>query len=189
LAAHRHSPVKHVDKSDGQPTGDAAMTTVYELTPPPERPTRRDEPPITVRAAPTGVIIQLHPGRLDACATAALVTAINAAVGAGTAVLIDLEGGPPDRLDNSSPPPHRCGLDPTEAPSARMVSPGYVELAAGDEPWLLDVVGRRLSRTRVDDRLFLPVNAWLPVRAVTVSAATVRAVTCAGDLIVVYRSG
>jgi hypothetical protein len=40
------------------------MTTVYQLTPA-EPPSRRDEPPITVRAERAGVIIQSHPGQLD----------------------------------------------------------------------------------------------------------------------------
>jgi hypothetical protein len=69
-----------------------------------------------------------------------------------------------------------------------MAGPGMVELAAGAEPWLLDVVGRRLSRVHAEDRRFLPASAWLRVRVVTVSAAIVGATTEAGDRIVVYRS-
>jgi hypothetical protein len=162
------------------------MTTVYELTPP-EPPTRGDEPPITVRVGPAGVIIQPHPGQLDAGATAALVAAINAAVAAGAAALIDLARGPltvPDQLPVSPPHNSRECWGP---PQARMAGPGFVELAAGEEPWLLDVVGRRLSRNHAENRRFLPPGAWLPVRYVTVSAATVGATTDAGERIVVYR--
>jgi hypothetical protein len=163
------------------------MTTVYEFTPP-ELPTRRDEPPITVRVERAGVIIQPHPGQLDGGATAALVAAINAAVAAGAAALIDLERGPltlPDQLAVGEP---CCGRDCWEALVARMAGPGLIELAAGDEPWLLDVVGRRLSRTHAGDRRFLPASAWLRVSDVTVSAAIVAATSDAGDRIVVYRS-
>jgi hypothetical protein len=162
------------------------MTTVYELTPP-ERPTRPDTPPITVRAGPAGVVIQPHPGQLDSGTTAALVAAINAAVAAGAAALILLDGAPVGLLDEA-PTPSGCDLGHGDTPVARMVGPGFVELVAADTPWLLDVVGRRLSRTHACDRRFLPVSAWLSVRAVTVSAATVGATTDTGDRIVVYRS-
>jgi hypothetical protein len=160
------------------------MTTVYELTPP-EPPSRQDDPPITVRAERAGVIIQPHPGQLDGGATAALVAAINAAVAAGAAALIDLKRAPLDQLPRVE---HRGGQGRWESPVARMAGPGIVELAAGAEPWLLDVVGRRLSRVHAEDRRFLPASAWLRVRAVTVSAAIVGATTDAGDRIVVYRS-
>jgi hypothetical protein len=160
------------------------MTTVHELTPA-EPPIRLDEPPITVRAGRAGVIIQPHPGPLDGDATAALVAAINAAVAAGAAALIDLERGPLDQLPGVE---QRCGRSGGESPVARMAGPGMVELAAGSEPWLLDVVSRRLSRVHANDHRFLPASAWLRVRAVTVSAATVAATTDAGDRIVVYRS-
>jgi hypothetical protein len=144
------------------------MTTVYELTPP-EPPTRRDEPPITVRAERAAVIIRAHPGQLDGGATA----------------LIDLKRGPLDQLPRVE---HRGGQGRWESPVARMAGPGMVELAAGAEPWLLDVVGRRLSRVHAEDPRFLPASAWLPVRAVTVSAAIVGATTDAGDRLVLYRS-
>jgi hypothetical protein len=161
------------------------MTTVYELTPEPWNP--RDEPPITARAHREGVIIELQPARLDGAATEALVAAINAAVAAGLTALIILEQAPvgvPDQLPRLEC--HRHG-PLGEAPAAWVAGPGSVELAAGDEPWLLDVVGRRLSRSHAHDRRFLPASAWLPVRAVTVSAATVSATTKTGDRIVVYR--
>jgi hypothetical protein len=160
------------------------MSTVYELTPP-ELPTRSDEPPITVRAEQAGVIIEPHPGQLDGDATAALVDAINAAVASGAAALIDLTSG---RLDQLSRVEHHGSSARGESPVARLAGPGMVELAAGAEPWLLDVVGRRLSRVRADDRRFLPASAWLRVQAVTVSAAIVGATTDAGARIVVYRA-
>ena len=162
------------------------MTTVYELNPP-ESPARRDAPPITVRVGRAGVIIQPHPGQLDGGATAALVAAINAAVAAGEAVLIDLARDPlvvPDESPGCQP---RRGEDGWGSPPARMAGPGIVELAAGNEPWLLDVVGRRLSPTHADNHRFLPARAWLPVRHVTVSATTVGATTDAGDRVVAHR--
>jgi hypothetical protein len=163
------------------------MTAVYELTPPEPRP-RLDEPAIIVRAESDRVIIQPRPGRFDGDATTALVAAINAAVAAQATVLIDLDGGP---LDPADPVPlaaaHR-GPSHGAAPLARLVSPGFLELAAGRQPWLLDVVGRRLSRCQAGDRRFLPVSAWHAVRAVTVSTAAVSATTTAGQRIVVYRS-
>ena len=134
------------------------------------------------------MIIQLHPGQLDGGATAALVAAINAAVAADAAVLIDLERGPLGMPDQWPLAGQRGGRERWDSPVARMAGPGLVELAAGDEPWLLDVVGRRLSRIHTDNPRFLPASAWLRVRAVTVSAAIVGATTDAGDRIVVYRS-
>jgi hypothetical protein len=158
------------------------MSTVYEPTPP-ESPARLEEPPIVVRAEHTGVIIQPHPGRLDSGATAALVLAINAASGA--TALSDLTSG----LSDQSPRvEHRASQGRGESPVARLAGPGMVEFAAGAEPWLLDVVGRRLSRVHADDRRFLPASAWLRVQAVTVSAAIVGATTDAGDRIAVHRS-
>jgi hypothetical protein len=162
------------------------MTTVYELTPP-EPPTRSDEPPIIVRAERGGVVIQPHPGHLDAGATAALVAAINAAVAAGAAVLVDLVGGPAGQLDGAATAPP-CGHDRWPSPVATVAGPGFVELAAGDRPWLLDVIGQRLSRSHAGDRRFLPVSAWTPVVAVTVSAAVVGATTASGDRIAAYRA-
>ena len=134
------------------------------------------------------MVIELHPGRLDEGATATLVAAVNAAVAAGAAVLVDLEPEPLGLSDEVPRCESRCGRDHWESSVATMVGPGLVELAAGDEPWLLDVVGRRLSRVRAQDRRFLPPSAWLSVRAVTVSAAIVGATTAAGDRLVVYRS-
>jgi hypothetical protein len=138
-----------------------------------------------VRADQAGVIIRPHPGQLDCDATAALVAAINAAVASGVAALIDLEREPLDQVPRDE---HRCSRGPVDAEVAQMAGPGMVELVAGAQPWLLDVVGRRLSRVRAADHRFLPASAWLGVRVVTVSAATVGATTDAGDRVVVYRS-
>jgi hypothetical protein len=185
LVAHCHNAVNRLDKARWRRRlADDDMTTVYELTP--HQPIRRrDEPPITVRAERAGVIIQPHPGRLDGDATAALVAAINAAVASGAAALIDLEREPLDQFPGDE---HRCSRGVGEAEVAQMAGPGVVELVAGAQPWLLDVVGRRLSRVHAADHRFLPASAWFRVRAVTVSAATVGATTDAGDRVVAYRS-
>jgi hypothetical protein len=185
LVARCYDPVNRLDKARGRRRlADADMTIVYELTlHQPFR--RRDEPPITVRADRAGVIIQPHPGQLDGDATAALVAAINAAVASGAAALIDLEREPLDQLPRDE---HRCSRGRGKAEVAQMTGPGMVELAAGAQPWLLDVVGRRLSRVHAADHRFLPASAWLGVRAVTVSAASVGATTDAGDRVVEYRS-
>jgi hypothetical protein len=186
LAARRHGAVTPVDEAREQrQRRDPAMTTVYELTPP-ERPTRPDGPAIIVRADRDGVIIQPHRDRVDRDATAALVGAINAAIAAEATVLIDFDGAPPGPaawvpFSSSHAGPPRCD------PVARMVSPGFVELTADPQPWLLDVVGGRLSRCRAQDRRFLPVSAWLTVRSVCISASAVSVTTTAGERIVVYR--
>jgi hypothetical protein len=138
-----------------------------------------------VRADQAGVIIEPHPGQLNGDATAVLVAAINAAVASGAAALIDLQREPLDQLPRDE---HRCSRGRGEAEVAQMAGPGMVELVAGAQPWLLDVVGRRLSRVCAADHRFLPAGAWLGVRAVTVSAAAVGAITDGGDCVVVYRS-
>lgn len=159
------------------------MTTVYELTPT-EPPVRPHEPPVTVRAERDVVIVEPCPGQLDSAATTALAATINAAVDTGALVLIDLGSPPLDQSLLAAPRARRR----TPSPVARMAGPGFVEFAAGDEPWLLDVVSRRLSRVHADDRRFLPPDAWLPVRAVTVSAEAVSVTTDTGNRIVAYRS-
>jgi hypothetical protein len=105
-----------------------------------------------------------------------------------SAVLVDLGRGQHRELDQPSDVASRCSAGHAESPVARSAGPGFIQLTAGDEPWLLDVVGRRLSRSHAADRRFLPATAWLAVRAVTVGAAAVGATTDAGDRIVVYRS-
>jgi hypothetical protein len=69
-----------------------------------------------------------------------------------------------------------------------MAGPGFVELAAGDEPWLLDVGRRRLSTVHAHHQRFLPPGAWLAVRAVAVSATSVAVTTQSGDRIVADHS-
>ena len=160
------------------------MTLVYEFTPTatPVRP-RDEPPPIVVRAARDVVSVDVHPGQLDAPATAALASTITAAVDTGATVLITF-GNPElhEPLSATADHAHR-----TATPAARVAGPGFIQLAAGDRPWLLDVVGRRIS-TVPAERRFLPPAAWTPVRTVTITAASVAATTASGERIVTYHT-
>jgi len=164
------------------------MTSVFELTPP-DPPAVSDEPPITIRVDGTGmVVLAPRPGRLDGAATDALVAAINAAVAGGAGALIDLDRGPSTPFEESPVRQLSCGRHRGDSPAARTAGPGLIELAAGDEPWLLDVVGRRLTRSPNTHVRFLPASAWTRVRHVTVSTRAVSAVGGTGTRIAMSRT-
>lgn len=155
-------------------------------------------PPITISMDHDRVVIRPD-APLDRDATVALTEALNAAVLAGSTVLVDLgERDRPRRRtdvelcagrDEVAPVTTTAGGDDSRCPVDVLVAgPGLIRIAASASWWTIDLRRRRFCQSEAPiDRRFVGEDAWTLIRSLRVSPATVSALTASGTLVTSSR--
>jgi hypothetical protein len=138
-----------------------------------------------INVSMVGNVVVLRPrGRLDLESTHALVTAVDAASDADTAVMIDLDGTAPENaaelVYRSSPtPPYGMPLTlATSVPTIGVIGPGCVRLSAPNNHWTIDLSERRFCRSAEPvDRRFVPAENWTSIRNIWAASEGVAVLT------------
>ena len=147
------------------------------------------DPAISISMDDDQVVIRPQ-RRLDHEATVALNAVLNAAVIAGSTVVVELELDDRTGAHPTSPAPHAVACKFTRDQASGTVTevvtagPGCITIASTGSWWTIDLVNRRFCRsaTPVDPR-FVGLDLWIGVRKVWVSAARMTVLT-AGDTLI-----
>jgi len=135
-----------------------------------------DRAPITI-SMESDLVVITPCQQLDHEATEILVGAMNAAVDAGSVVLVDLSGDGTSPSPFPAPPPDTGGA---ERLGAVAVGAACITLPSGSSCWMLDLDRRRLCRTADPvDRRFVCASGWVAVKKLWMS--TTHIAVLAGD--------
>jgi hypothetical protein len=145
----------------------------------------------TISIAMEGDLIVMRPhGYLDLESTRTLVSAVDAAAGAATTVVIDLDGtyretgGHEPAHPTHAHAPGSAGVASIAAHTIDVVAPGCVRLSAPDNHWTIDLAGRRFCRSAAPvDRRFVGPDDWIAIRTIWATEVGVSVLT-SGDAII-----
>jgi hypothetical protein len=152
----------------------------------------RPDPPITVHMDSDQVVIWPD-GDLDTDATEALTDAVNAAVSAGSVVVVDLDRSSPVTAMTDGEPSGAArptASDTNLLPAAVAAGPGHIRLASAASCWTVDLGSRRLCRSHAPvDYRFVPADSWTAVRKLWISPSGLSALTSPDSFVSARRAG
>lgn len=136
-----------------------------------------DRAPITI-SMESDLVVITPCEQLDHESTEILVGALNAAVDAGSVVLVDLSGDGTSPSPFPAPPPGAAGA--SGRLGAVAVGSTCITLPSGSSCWMLDLDRQRLCRTADPvDRRFVCASGWVAVKKLWMSATHIAVL--AGD--------
>jgi hypothetical protein len=125
----------------------------------------------TIAISMVGDLVVLRPyGHLDLESTRTLVSAVDAAAGGDSTVVIDLDGSAHRTaaelaFRSSSLVGHMAALG--EAPTIDVIAPGCVRLSSPQSHWTIDLTEHRFCRSAAPvDRRFVAAEDWTSIRNV-----------------------